>query len=68
MAKLGIVLDKANEADSLLGENGEPADGELARKVAQAEAETDIQSYRTSRKKPAITRRDTFALMVLTLP
>lgn len=35
MAKLGIVLDKANEADSLLGENGEPADGELARKVAQ---------------------------------
>ena len=51
MAKLGIVLDKANEADSLLGENGEPADGELARKVAQAEAETDTNP--TDKQKEA---------------
>ena len=51
MAKLGIVLDKANETDSLLGENGEPADGELARKVAQAEAETDTNP--TDKQKEA---------------
>ena len=61
MAKLGIVPDKANEADSLLGENGEPADGELdGRKETSAPSNSrmDVISSHEDKSDDTATRQE----------
>ncbi|WP_257606323.1 LPD5 domain-containing protein, partial [Gabonia massiliensis] len=61
MAKLGIVPDKANEADSLLGENGEPADGELdggKETSAPSNSRMDVISNHEDKSDDTVTRQE----------